>query len=136
MTSVMAPAPAARAAAAASRLSTSIASTAASRCPSATSPRLPAVEMAPAPSGLVRTSASPGRPAAFVMTSSGCTTPVTASPYLGSGSSIEWPPTTATPAAAATSEPPRRISPSTSPPRSRSENATRFSAVTGVAPIA
>ena len=41
---------------------------------------------------------------------SGCATPVTDMPYLGSGSSIEWPPMTATPASAATSAPPRRIS--------------------------
>ena len=46
----------------------------------------------------------------------GCTTPVTAMPYLGSGSSIEWPPTIGTPASAATSAPPSRICASVSAP--------------------
>ena len=44
----------------------------------------------------------------------GAPMPVTAIPYLGSGSSIEWPPTIGAPAAAAASAPPRRISRSTS----------------------
>ena len=61
-------------------------------------------------------------------TRSGCTTPVTAMPYFGSGSSIEWPPTIATPAAPATSAPPRRISARVAAPRRSSEKATRFSA--------
>src|SRR5262249_14523336 len=59
--------------------------------------RLHAVDTAPAPSGLVSTSASPTRPPALVSTAAGSTTPVTASPYFGSGSSIECPPTTEQP---------------------------------------
>jgi hypothetical protein len=62
--------------------------------------------------------------------------PVTASPYLGSRSSIEWPPAIETPAAAAASCPPRRISRSGSSPSSSSEYATRLSASRGVPPIA
>ena len=65
---------------------------------------------APAPSGLVSTSASPGRPPALVSTAAGWTTPVTASPYFGSGSSIEWPPTTPRPRPPPRRAPPRRIS--------------------------
>ena len=62
--------------------------------PGGAAPRFGAVTTAPAPSGLVRTRASPGRPPALVRIRSGWTTPVTAMPYLGSGSSIEWPPRT------------------------------------------
>ncbi len=83
---------------------------------SSASPRLIAVATVPAPSGLVSTSASPGAPPALVSTASGWTVPVTASPYFGSGSSIEWPPTTLAPAAATASAPPRRISASVSGP--------------------
>ena len=79
-------------AAAPSRFSVVITSTA-SASGASRAPRLSAVDTAPAPSGLVSTSASPARPPALVITSSGRTTPVTASPYLGSASSIEWPPT-------------------------------------------
>jgi hypothetical protein len=61
---------------------------------------------------------------------------VTANPNLGSGSSIEWPPTIAKPASSAIAAPPRRISRSVSVPSCSSENATRLSAVTGLAPIA
>jgi len=62
--------------------------------------------------------------------------PVTDIPYFGSASSMEWPPTMATPASAATAAPPRRISPSTSGPRVSSGKATRLSAVMGRAPMA
>ena len=55
-------------------------------------PLMTAVDTAPAPSGLLSTSASPARPVAFVITSSGATTPVTDHPNFGSGSSIECPP--------------------------------------------
>ena len=116
VTSVSACAPAARACSAARSLSVVMTLTARSTSAASASPRLIAVATAPAPSGLVSTSASPGRPPAFVSTASGATTPVTAIPYLGSGSSIECPPTTAAPAAAAASAPPRRISRSTSGP--------------------
>jgi hypothetical protein len=95
-----------------------------------------AVAIVPAPSGFVSHSTSPSRPPALVSTSSGCTVPVTARPYLGSGSSIEWPPTIDAPAAATASPPPRRISRSTSGPSVSSGYATRLSALTGVPPIA
>ena len=87
---------------AASRLSVVITVDGRGRAALARRPRLSAVDTAPAPSGLVSTSASPARPPALVSTSSGCTIPVTARPYFGSASSIEWPPTIATPASAAT----------------------------------
>ena len=68
--------------------------TAAASRSSAATPRLRAVVTAPTPSGLVRTSASPGRRAGVGdQLAPGATVPVTARPYLGSGSSIEWPPT-------------------------------------------
>ena len=108
----MADAPAATAAAAAPALSAAITSTARASSSSSACPRLRAVTTAPAPSGLVSTSASPTRPPALAITRSGCTAPVTARPYLGSGSSIECPPTTSAPAARTTSSPPRSTSPS------------------------
>jgi hypothetical protein len=52
--------------------------------------------------------------AAFVTMRSGCTTPVTAMPYLSSLSITVCPPTTATPAAMARSWPPWRSSPNPS----------------------
>ena len=64
--------------------------------------RLHAVVRIPVPSGLVNTSASPGRAPALVTMRAGCTTPVTAMPYFGSGSLIVCPPSTATPASRAT----------------------------------
>ena len=99
-------------------------------------PRFSAVDTTPLPTGLVRKRASPARAVEFRITRSGCTVPVTASPYLGSASSMECPPTIATPAAAAASEPPRRISTNGSRPRSSTEYATRLRAVSGVPPIA
>ncbi len=66
------------------------------------------------PIGLVSTRASPGRAPALVVMRSGCTSPITAMPYFGSGSSMEWPPSTKAPAARATSAPPRSTSPSNS----------------------
>ena len=133
MTSVSARAPAARACAAAAALSVVITSIARSTSAASASPRLSAVATAPAPSGLVSTSASPSRPPALVSTARGSTTPVTASPYLGSGSSIECPPTIEAPAAATASAPPRRISRSTSGPSVSSGKATRLSARHGPA---
>ena len=53
---------------------------------------------APPPIGFVRTRASPGRRRRCVSTRPGSTVPMTARPYFGSASSIEWPPTTRTPA--------------------------------------
>ena len=121
VTSVIALGPAARARAAASRLSVVITSSAAAAVAAGTTPRFSAVETTPPPTGFVRNNASPARAVELRTTRSGCTVPVTASPYFGSASSIEWPPTIATPAAAATSEPPRRISWSGIRPRSSTE---------------
>ncbi len=64
--------------------------------------------MIPVPSGLVSTSRSPGRAPALVI--GFATKPVTANPYLGSGSSIECPPTIVVPLDCITSAPPRRTS--------------------------
>ena len=75
--------------AAASAFSSTMTSTARASNASSRAPRLRAVATAPTPSGLVSTSASPARPPSWPSTASGCTTPVTASPYFGSGSSIE-----------------------------------------------
>ena len=76
----------------------------------------------------------PGRRRALVSSSSGCTMPVTASPYFGSGSSMEWPPDDR----GARRAPPRPGRPrgsrrSTSIPSRSSGKATTFSAVSGVA---
>ena len=68
----------------------------------------------PIPSGLVSTSASPGRAPALRVTFASSTTPVTDSPYSGMSWSIEWPPPMTAPASATFSAPPRRISSSTS----------------------
>ena len=135
VTSVIACAPASRAARAAVAFSAVIVATAGASSPSPW-PRLSAVEIAPTPSGFVSTSASPACPPALLSTRAGSTTPVTARPYFGSGSSIEWPPTSSAPASRTTSPPPRRISPSTAGPSRSSGNATRFSALKGSAPIA
>ena len=117
----MALAPAAVAASEASRLRVVITSTAAVARPGGPTPRLSAVDATPPPTGLVRNSASPARAVEFRTIRSGWTAPVTASPYFGSGSSIECPPTIDAPAAATTSDPPRRISRSGSSPRDSSE---------------
>ena len=99
-------------------------------------PRFAAVVTAPPPIGFVRNSTSPARPVELRTTARGCTTPVTAIPYFGSGSSIECPPTIGTPASAAISAPPARMRASVSAPWRSSENATTLSAVSGCAPIA
>ena len=100
------------------------------------SPRLTAVATTPVPSGLVSTSRSPGRALAMVSSRAGSAIPTTARPYLGSGSSIEWPPTTGQPACPATSAPPRRTSASSSTGRSAAGQAVRLSAISGRPPMA
>ena len=86
-------------------------------------PRLRAVEIAPTPSGFVSTSTSPGAPAGVRHhLRRDATTPVTARPYLGSASSIEWPPTTSAPASATTSA---RRAGSRAAPRGRAARAGR-----------
>ena len=112
----LADAPAASAAADAAAFSVVITSTVRAVSSAEASPRLAAVVATPPPTGFDSHSSWPARAVELRSRRSGSTVPVTAIPYFGSGSSIEWPPTTATPAAAATSDPPRRISRSTSPP--------------------
>ena len=111
VTSVTACGPTARSAAAASRLSVVIEATAAASVSGGAASCRRALATTPVPSPLVSTSTSPGRPPAFVQIASGCTVPVTARPYFGSGSVIVWPPTTAMPASRATSAPPRMMAP-------------------------
>ena len=83
--------PAAVAARAASRLSDAIDSTASGkRSPVA----LCLLFRTPTPSGFVSDSGWPGRPASLRINRSGSTKPVTAMPYLGSGSSMLCPPAT------------------------------------------
>ena len=87
VTSVIACTPAARAMCATWRLSRSIDSTAASKPGSWPSSRcLAAVSSTPVPTGLVSSSASPGRAPPVRMIAAGWITPVTESPYFGSSS--------------------------------------------------
>ncbi len=72
----------------------------------------------------------------LVNTRSGWTKPTTAIPYFGSGSSIEWPPATSTPACAAVAAPPRRISCKRVSGSVREGKPTMFSARAGSPPIA
>src|SRR4051794_16599520 len=90
----------------------------------------------PTPSGLVRDSGAPATAASFRMIRSTSTRPVTAMPYLGSGSSTECPPPTWQPAACATSSPPRSTSAASSAGRTSRGQPRRFTATTGVPPIA
>ncbi len=110
--------------------------TAASVTASGASSALMAVVMIPMPSGLVRIRSWPGRSPALVSMRAGSTTPVTAMPYLGSGSSMVWPPTTAKPASEAISRPPARTSPSRAEPRASLFQPTRLRAKIGVPPMA
>jgi len=120
---------------AAAALSCSMTATAGARSASDRSSFLRAVVRTPTPSGLVRMRASPGRAPRLSRRSDRLTTPVTANPYFGSGSSTVWPPAMTMPASAAFSAPPRKISPSNAMP-SFFGKAAMFSAVTGVAPMA
>ena len=95
-----------------------------------------AVVVIPIPSGLVSTRASPSRSPLLVSTRSGWTSPTTASPYLGSGSSTLCPPTTANPPSAAISDPPASTSASREVGSSDEGQATRFNANNGRPPIA
>ena len=65
----------------------------------------------------------------------GCTNPNTDSPYFGSSSSMEWPPTTNAPASRTLSAPPRSTSPTTSVPKQLG-NARMFRHATGRPPMA
>ena len=90
----------------------------------------------PTPSGLVSDSGVPAVAAELVISRSTSTTPVTAMPYLGSGSSIEWPPPTWQPAALATSGPPRSTSAASSAGSTSRGQPSRLTATTGVPPMA
>ncbi len=136
VTSVAASTPASAMASAAARFSVVITSTAEATCASVARSRLMAVVVIPRPSGLVSTSVAPASTVELRISRSSSTKPVTAIPYFGSGSSIVWPPRMATPAAEATSAPPRRTSESNSRGRRSTGHPTRFSAIEGVAPIA
>ena len=57
-------------------------------------------------------------------------------PYFGSGSSMEWPPSTGAPASAAASAPPRSTSPSSSMESVLTGQPTRLRAKSGLAPMA
>ena len=98
--------------------------------------RFTAVEITPSPIGLLSTSTSSGRPPAFRHTRSGSTVPTTASPYFGSGSSMEWPPAISAPAARATSAPPSMTRARSSKGRPSRGHATRLSASSGAPPMA
>jgi hypothetical protein len=63
----------------------------------------------PSPSGLVSTSACPGRAPAFVSMRAGWTVPVTASPNFSSGSASVWPPTRTAPASSTAAALPSRM---------------------------
>ncbi len=136
VTSVQPVAPAVIAARAAAALLAVIDATAAATRSSGAAPTLIAVVVIPMPSGLVSTSASPSRRPELRRIRSGCASPTTASPYLGSGSSTLCPPTTANPPSAAISAPPASTSASRDIGRSDDGHATRFSANSGRPPIA
>ena len=70
------------------------------------------------PSRFVSTSRSPGRAPPLRSSLSGCAAPMTASPYLGSGSRIVWPPASVPPASRTLAEAPAKISVMTSRGRS------------------
>ena len=95
-----------------------------------------AVEITPEPSGFVSTSALPGRSPALVSMRLGSTSPTTAIPYFGSGSSTVWPPPTTKPQARAASSPPASTSLSRSLDSSWEFQATRFKASSGFPPMA
>ena len=89
------------------------------------------------PAAWSATAASPAdRARRCVMIRSRSTSPVTAMPYLGSGSSIECPPPTWQPASCATSRPPRSTSAASSAGSTSRGQPSRFTATTGVPPIA
>ena len=72
----------------------------------------------PVPSGLVRTSRSPGRAPPLRSSLSGWAAPMTASPYFGSGSRMVWPPASVPPASRTLDDAPAKISVRTSRGRS------------------
>ncbi|CNI77487.1 Uncharacterised protein [Mycobacterium tuberculosis] len=90
----------------------------------------------PTPSGLVKVSGRPGAAASLRSSRAGSATPVTAIPYLGSGSSMEWPPMTGQPASDATANPPRSTSVISSSGSTSRGQPTRLIATIGRPPMA
>jgi hypothetical protein len=133
VTSVAQARPAARAALLASAFSALITATACGcGCPVALCQEL----STPEPIGLVRLSGWPGGPASIRSSSAGSASPVTAMPYLGSGSSMLCPPATRQPARPAASSPPRSTSPASSALSFARGQPSRFSATSGSPPTA
>ena len=135
VTSVAACASRSARASAAALLSVTIESVATLSPASSSSPALWAVVRMPVPSAFVSTSASPSRAPALASIRASGTKPVTARPYLGSWSLIEWPPATTQPASRHRSAPPARIWPATSMPRQLGKH-SRLSASVGAPPMA
>ena len=98
--------------------------------------RLTAVVSTPVPIGLVSTSASPGRAPALDTMRSGWIVPVTNRPNFGSSSTIEWPPEMAMPASAQIAAAPSSTWRSGAVPSVSTGQATKLSALSGVAPMA
>ena len=134
--SVAACAPAAFIASAPCRFSVVIEAMAAASTLSGAALRLTAVVSTPVPIGLVSTSASPGRAPAFDTMRRGSIVPVTNRPNFGSSSTIEWPPEMAMPASAQIAAAPSSTRRSGAVPSRSTGQATKESALSGVAPIA
>jgi hypothetical protein len=108
----------------------------ASACSTSPTSSLPwPASTSPVPSGFVRKTASPDRAPLFGQIPSGCTVPITASPYFGSASRIVCPPASSAPAARTCSSAPENTAASTSF-GSSSGNAAIESARSGAPPIA
>ena len=88
------------------------------------------------PSGLVKLSGSPGRPASMRSSAAGSAVPVTAIPYLGSGSSMLCPPATWQPAARPAARPPASTSAASAAGSLSRGQPSRFTATSGTPPIA
>ena len=96
----------ARATSAASLFRVDICATAIASCAAEAFPSRIALSKTPVPSGFVSRMASPGTARPLLSTASGCTSPVTQRPYLGSRSMIVCPPATAPPASRTLLAPP------------------------------
>src|SRR5580658_1336423 len=100
------------------------------------SPRLSAVAITPVPIGLVKISWSPGAARSMVISAAGSARPTTARPYLGTGSSMVWPPAMAQPASPATCAPPWSTWPRIAMSRPSAGQAVRLTANSGRPPMA
>ena len=90
----------------------------------------------PVPNGFVRTNTSPSFASEFLINLVFFTSPLTTKPYLGSLSSIEWPPTMGMPASWVLSYPPLRIADNISFDNLFIGKPIIFNANKGFAPIA